>query len=593
MCTGKGRFGLGPVGQPNQRRERPTMTTVVTTGVGRNDLCPCGSGKKFKKCCEGKDARADMFYASGWEPQRQGSKLQALARSGKEHWEAERYTSAADCYRELARLQPTKAEAYYDLGLALARCGRLGEAAQSLENAVKLKPSLTQALTHLAHVYEVGGKELEALEVYRRLSRLVGGPLDRPYYAAKTLAMDGRLDEAEEKLRRLVAAAPRFAPARLAYGQLLLDRGKFQEAEPEFVSAVESIPSAFEKLTQVRPMTVSDRAMIERMQAAVTEARLDVETRVAIEFGLGKAFGDLREYGELMRHYDEANSLKARTARLDRPSLVDRYDQLIARYSRETFERAAQELGRPARVDDELPVFIVGMPRSGTTLIEQILSAHQKVAAAGELPFWKGRLREWGRGATEPAAGALLSAVTEYCALLRRYGPEASRVTDKAPLNFELLWLIRLAFPNARIIHCRRNPIDVGLSIYFAHFWAHQTYAFDKSDIVFFYRRYQQLMAHWRSVLPPGHFTEVDYETLVAEPEAETRRLIDFLGLPWDDVCLAPENNVRSVKTASVWQARQPVHKTSVERWRRYEPWLGELRELRSETDQPQSPDGI
>lgn len=166
-------------------------------------------------------------------------------------------------------------------------------------------------------------------------------------------------------------------------------------------------------------------------------------------------------------------------------------------------------------------------------------------------------------------------------------------MTDKAPLNFELLWLIRLAFPNARIIHCRRNPIDVGLSIYFAHFWAHQTYAFDKSDIVFFYRRYQQLMAHWRSVLPPGHFTEVDYETLVAEPEAETRRLIDFLGLPWDDVCLAPENNVRSVKTASVWQARQPVHKTSVERWRRYEPWLGELRELRSETDQPQSPDGI
>jgi hypothetical protein len=332
-------------------------------------------------------------------------------------------------------------------------------------------------------------------------------------------------------------------------------------------------------------MTESDRPMIERMLTAVADARLDVESRVAIEFGLGKAFGDLREHGESMRHYDEANSLRARTARLDRPSLVDRYDRLIARYDRGTLERAAQELARPARADDELPVFIVGMPRSGTTLTEQILSAHPKVAAAGELPFWKGGLREWGRGTTDPAAGALLSAVTEYCDLLRSYGPEVARVTDKAPLNFELLWLIRLAFPNARIIHCRRNPIDTGLSIYFSYFWAHQTYAFDKSDIVFFYRHYERLMAHWRSVLPPERFTEVDYETLVAEPEAESRRLIDFLGLPWDDACLAPENNVRSVKTASVWQARQPVYKTSVERWRRYEPWLGELRELLAEPD--------
>jgi tetratricopeptide (TPR) repeat protein len=559
--------------------------TVVTTRVGRNDHCPCGSGKKFKKCCEGKDARADMFYAGGWEPQPGGGKLQALARAGKEYWAAEGYADAVTCYRELTRLQPTRAEAHYDLGLALARCGRLSEAASSLEYAIKLKPSFTQALTQLAHVFEMGGKESDALEVYRRLRRLTDGPLDRLYYAAKTLAMEGRLYEAEEKLRRLVAVAPGFAPARLAYGQLLLDRGKFAEAEPEFVIALESIPSAFEKLAQVRQMTESDRPMIERVLTAVADARLDVESRVAIEFGLGKAFGDLREHGESMRHYDEANSLRARTARLDRPSLVDRYDRLIARYDRGTLERAAQELARPARADDELPVFIVGMPRSGTTLTEQILSAHPKVAAAGELPFWKGRLREWGRGTTDPAAGALLSTVTEYCDLLRSYGPEVARVTDKAPLNFELLWLIRLAFPNARIIHCRRNPINTGLSIYFSYFWAHQTYAFDKSDIVFFYRHYERLMAHWRSVLPPERFTEGDYETLVAEPEAESRRLIDFLGLPWDDACLAPENNVRSVKTASVWQARQPVYKTSVERWRRYEPWLGELRELLSEPD--------
>ncbi len=559
--------------------------TVVTSKVGRNDLCPCGSGKKFKKCCEGKDARTDLFYAGAWEPPARGDKLQALMRAGKEHWEAERYADAVTCYREIARLQPTKAEAHYDLGLALARCGRLSEAANSLEHAIKLKPSLSQALTQLAYVFEAAGKESEALDVYRRLGRLADRPLDRLYYAAKALAMDGRLDEAEEKLRRLVAVAPALAVAHQAYGQLLLDRGKFAEAEPEFVNAAESIPSAFEKLAQIRRMTASDRPMIERMLATVSNPRLDIESRVAIEFGLGKAFGDLGEYGESMRHYDEANSLRAGTARLNRPGLVARYDDLIGRYNSGMLERATRSFARPAQADEELPVFIVGMPRSGTTLTEQILSAHPSVAAAGELPFWKGRLRQWGLGATEPSAGAVSSAVTDYCALLRRFGPEASRVTDKAPLNFELLWLIRLAFPDARIIHCRRNPIDTGLSIYFSNFWAHQTYAFDKSDIVFFYRQYERLMAHWRSVLPPARFAEVDYETLVAEPEAETRRLIDFLGLPWDDACLAPENNARSVKTASVWQARQPVYKTSVERWRRYEPWLGELRELLPEAE--------
>ena len=565
-------------------------TAVATTKVGRNDLCPCGSGKKFKKCCEGKDAREDLLYAGGATPQPRVGKLQAIARAGQEYWVAERYAEAVACYREIVRIQSTKAEAHYDLGLALERCGNLSEAANSLEHAVRLKPSLTPALIQLAYVFEIAGKESEALDVYRRLSRLADGPLDRLFYAAKALSMDGRLDEAEEKLRRLVAVAPGLAQARFAYGLLLLDRGKFEDAEPEFAYAVESIPGAFQKLTQVRRMAATDRPMIERMLATLADAKLDIESRVAIEFGLGKAFGDLRHHDESIRHYDEANSLRARTARLNRPALVNDYDRLIARYDRETLERAAKRFAGPAQADDGLPVFIVGMPRSGTTLTEQILSAHPAVAAAGEQPFWKGRLLEWGRGPTEPAADALSSAVTEYCALLRRFGPEASRVTDKAPLNFQLLWLVRLAFPDARIIHCRRNPIDTGLSVYFSYFWPHQTYAFEKSDIVFFYRQYERLMAHWRSILPPERFTEVDYETLVAEPESESRRLIDFLGLPWDDACLAPEQNQRTVKTASVWQARQPIYKTSVERWRHYEPWLGELRELLSETNGPPSP---
>lgn len=221
------------------------------------------------------------------------------------------------------------------------------------------------------------------------------------------------------------------------------------------------------------------------------------------------------------------------------------------------------------------------MPRSGTTLVEQILSAHRDVAAGGELAFWLQRRDALHAARTDPLdAGALSKAADDYLALLREIGPRALRVTDKNPMNFEALWLIRLALPRARVIHCRRNPIDTCLSIFFMNFGGKHDYAYDRGDLAFYYREYERLMQHWRAALPLDRFTEVEYETLVADPEEETRRLIAFCGLDWDDACLAPQRNGRAVKTSSQWQVRQPIYKTSVERWRRYEPWLGELREL-------------
>ena len=174
----------------------------------------------------------------------------------------------------------------------------------------------------------------------------------------------------------------------------------------------------------------------------------------------------------------------------------------------------------------------------------------------------------------------LVKAAEDYRAFLRQIGPEALRVTDKRPGNFELLWLIRLVLPDARVIHCRRDPVDTCLSIFFANFSARLDYACDRGDLVFYYRQYERLMDHWRRVLPPDRFTEVEYEALIADREAETRRLVAFCGLDWNDACLTPERNGRVVKTASLWQARQPVYETSIGRWRRYEPWLGELKEL-------------
>jgi hypothetical protein len=168
----------------------------------------------------------------------------------------------------------------------------------------------------------------------------------------------------------------------------------------------------------------------------------------------------------------------------------------------------------------------------------------------------------------------------EYLALLRGIGPRAARVIDKAPFNHLRLGLVHLLLPETRIIHCRRHPVDTCLSIYFTLFKGRMDFAGAKADLVFAYRQYARLMEHWRAVFPRERFIELEYEDLIADREAVTRRLIAFTGLDWDDACLMPERNQRTVRTASVWQARQPVYTTSVARWRRYEPWLGVLREL-------------
>jgi hypothetical protein len=277
-----------------------------------------------------------------------------------------------------------------------------------------------------------------------------------------------------------------------------------------------------------------------------------------------------------MRHFDAANALRGAQVRFDRERLARHTSHVIAA-TPPGFLRRRPDIG----VDDTTPILIVGMPRSGTTLVEQILSSHPNIAAGGELSFW-GRLSQAGPGVFDAAAEAetVQRLAGDYLAVLRAVAPDAARVTDKMPFNFFLLGAIRQAFPHATIVHCRRHPIDTCLSIYVTDFQTRYDFASDRGSLVFMYREYLRMMAHWRSVLPPDGCIDVDYETLVTDPEPTTRRLVAACGLEWSDACLAPDRNKRAITTASLWQARQPIYRTSVERWRRYQPWLGELREL-------------
>jgi tetratricopeptide (TPR) repeat protein len=553
----------------------------TTAEVGRNDPCPCGSGRKYKHCCQAKDPRADMpAGTTQGSPSALRRRLDALTLAAKAHYDAQRWGDAIPLFREVVRFDPKNAAAHHNLGLACQAGGRSAEAVVSLQRAVELQPSLESALIHLAAALLQQGRTTEALVVLRKLSRRAEDPLARRLYSAQVLDMQGKPDEAEKELRRLIALAPQAAKARAFLGELLSIRGMFEEAVEHLTLAIEEFPPAFQKLSAVKRFTGTDRPLVDRMHSLAERPGLDAMARASVQFGLGKAFDDLGDYAEAMRQYEAANRLRG-TERLDRAALVARHDSIVAGYTAEALAGARRLLARPACPGDELPVFIIGMPRSGTTLVEQILSSHPAVAAGGELPFWAQREHDWQTSGIDSLEEGKLSRVAEdYRAELRRIGPKALRVTDKRPRNFEPLGLIHLALPDARIVHCRRNPVDTCLSIFFANFAAGHEFAWDRGDLAFFFRQYERLMEHWRRALPADRFTEVQYETLIADREAETRRLIDFCGLDWDEACLAPERNRRTVNTASVWQARQPVYATSVERWRRYEPYLGELRTL-------------
>jgi hypothetical protein len=251
------------------------------------------------------------------------------------------------------------------------------------------------------------------------------------------------------------------------------------------------------------------------------------------------------------------------------------------------FDRNALAALRPRGIASELPVFVVGMPRSGTSLTEQILASHPQVHGAGELLYWIFAADAERAAPPEERAAKISDLGLAYLEGLAIQAPDASRVIDKLPVNFRHIGLIHAALPGARFIHLERNALDTCLSIYFQGFSAAHPYATDFGDLAHYYHEYRRLMAHWRSLLPPQTLLEVRYEDLVDDPERWSRRMLAHIGLPWDPRCLEFHRNDRPVLTASNWQVRQPISKNSVERWRRYEQFIGPLREALGEESNP------
>jgi tetratricopeptide (TPR) repeat protein len=361
-------------------------------------------------------------------------------------------------------------------------------------------------------------------------------------------------------------------------GEIQADRGRFDDAEQLFQRAIAIAPDqpeAWAGLVRYRKMQ-PDAGWLAAAQRLLSKP-ISVGQEINLRYALGKYFDDVQDFDNAFSSYRLANELKKRSApKYDAARLARRVDQIIALYDSDWL-RGARGQGNESR----RPVFIVGMPRSGTTLTEQILASHPDAFGCGELRFWHAACVEYEAAlrATEGRA-SMPAAAEKYLSLLTNFSAAASRVVDKMPANFMNLGLIHAAFPHARILHMRRNPLDTGLSIYFQIFSNTHLYAHDLEDIAHYFTQYSRLMAHWRSTLPMGTVLEVPYEKLVSDPEPWIREIVQFVGLPWDPRCLDFHQTERTVITASNWQVRQRMSASAAGRWRNYEKYLGPLRDL-------------
>jgi tetratricopeptide (TPR) repeat protein len=486
---------------------------------------------------------------------------------------------AIGAFQRAVSINPRYADAYFRLGIALEKLGDLGSAIVAYDRATELKPTLTEAWFRAGALVHTLGHRDEAIGCFRRAQ--ASGPKTRfgRLGAARALLTEDRDLEAERLLRQTLVLDPDNALAHDLLGNLLAEFGRFEEARECFTRAVAIAPlmaGSYYDLVRCRPLTSADVGLMAQMEAALATPELDVAHRMRVHLALGKAADDLGDHALAMRHFDAADALRHGSASFNSAAFDAEINRLMERCTPDMIARAPA-LGS----GDATPVLIMGMPRSGTTLVEQIVSSHPMVRPGGELNFWNERGAAWhGAGPAGNEAPFLRQAAADYLRVLRGIGPKSTRVTDKMPFNFLWAGLIHLAFPRATIIHCRRAAIDTALSIHQTLFHPGLAFPTGGAKLVAYFRSYQRLTDHWRSVLPADRFIEVDYEDLTRDPEPVIRRIIAACGLEWNDACLRPERNPRSVKTPSKWQTRQPIYRHSIERWRRYEPWLGPLRSL-------------
>ncbi len=501
----------------------------------------------------------------------------ALSAQGIKYLSQGDYARAIDTYQQLLRIDPRHAQGLNNLGAAFCKVGRYDEAQNCFHQALSVDPNFGEANNNLGNMLRWRGALEEAEILIRRALKLNPSNLGARLNLGLTLCFLGRLREAKGQFAKVLKAAPRHAEALHGMGHLSAIEGRFGDAEALFRRALKAnpgMPSALAGVATLRKMTTADTAWLAQAEESASRGHAPLD-EADVRFAMGKYFDDVGDFARAFQNYKRANDLQKTVALpYDREARSNLVDDMIRTYSLDAVSTV--QTGSSTSIK---PIFVLGMPRSGTSLAEQIIVSHRSVKGAGELPFWGDAMEAH---STDITQGSLTDAgrmklAEDYLRVLEAHSPGAARVVDKAPANSDYLGLIHSVFPNARVIYMRRDPIDTCLSIYFQKLSAGISFSMDLSDLAHYYQVHKRLMAHWRAVLPAGTILEVPYAELVTDQETWTRRMLEFLGLDWDERCLEFNKTDRPVVTASYWQVRQKIYNTSVARWRNYEKFIGPL----------------
>ena len=524
---------------------------------------------------------------------------------------------AAVMGRRAVQINPGFAEGYNNLGMILKELGNIEESVLCYRRAIELKPDIPETSNNLGVVLQEQGHHQEAVSCFRKALLVKPEFSEAHNNLGLSLKELGDLQGALASCNRALEINPRFAKAFCNQGLILRELGRFGDEEqayqqaltidPDCVEAIvnqgrwllsngrmDDAERSFRRAIQLRPGSLEARVLLAQSRKArpgdenftalsgwTDSGRpLSSVMSVSLHYALGKCFDDMGDFDNAFMHFMQGATLMRSTLEYDADQTSRRFDDIIRVFSPAAIERL-KGAGNPS----DLPIFVLGMPRSGTTLVERIIASHPQVHGAGELPDLARIVQrdEAGAAALYPEnvekidRSVLARWASEYVAILRRRAPESVRITDKMPANFLFIGLLHVMLPNARIIHVRRDPVDTCLSCFIQHFTSGQDYSYDLVELGRYYADYTRLMHHWRDVLPAEAMLEIQYEDLVSHQETEARRLIGFCGLDWDDACMRFHLGNQAIHTASVTQVRQPIYTSSVKRWKNYEKHLAPL----------------
>ncbi len=507
----------------------------------------------------------------------------ALHYLGLLRFQQDRLQEAQQLLTRSVQQEPLNPNAWSDLGMARIRADAPEQALDAFSRALALAPEHPDALNNMAQAFRKLRRFDQARPLLEKLVSLRPDSAEVRYALADVQYKMNDIKNAIANFQKAVRLDPDDRRIRIGLGEAYESNGQFKQAKMQYLAVLRREPDsplALAKLLQVREGAI-DAAWISRAQALADDPATPEDGRIRLNVALGYWNDREKRYDEAFRRLQLGYDAQARRDPFDADGYSRAIDSLIEALTADFYESAPT-----SAVESERPIFIVGMPRSGTTLTEQILASHSEVAAGGELSmllqvsYQIGDLSRSGEpyphGLRTTGRMGLRQMARRYLDHLDKVSPDAARVTDKLPFNFMHLGVIALLFPNARIVHCRRHPLDNCLSCYFTSFAEQIRFANKLDTLGRYYVDYDRLMRHWHSVLPVNIF-DLQYEQLVNDTENQIRALLEYCGLGWQDACLSFYKTRRGVRTPSRWQVRQPIYTGSVQRWQAYAKHLEPL----------------